>query len=354
MKKLLLPLLFIFSISSVYSFQSTDEIKKVGGKDYRVYKIQKGDTWYAIARKFEISYAELRVANKETDDKIITGQELLIPAKLKPNDPYFQKNLPETPPKESPKTQSGSDKFHTVMASQTLYSISKMYNVSVDKIKAWNNLPSNEISVGQKLLVGKKSVDAEPVKQIAVPVTEPVAPSSEQKAEEPPVVVKTEKIDSAKIEVESKSKDVSGQTGTPDTSIITSQVEDMPSPAQDTKLPDEAPPVSGENSPKGTDEVVFSNGRQQVNETGSAVVIDDDENNSEKYYALHKTAKIGTVIRVMNLANSKKTYVKVVGQLSDDSANNSTLIKISKSTAEKLGITEKTGRVNLLYGIGGD
>src|SRR4051812_24983302 len=103
MKKMLFPLLILFCFTSASGVQTTDEIRKIDGKNYQVYKIQKGDTWYAIARKFEITYAELRVANKESGDKIITGQELLIPSKLKSNDPYFQKNLPETAPKASPK-----------------------------------------------------------------------------------------------------------------------------------------------------------------------------------------------------------------------------------------------------------
>jgi LysM repeat protein len=44
-------------------------------------------------------------------------------------------------------------KVHKVEASQTLYAIARMYNVTAEDIKKWNNLASNEISLGQELIV---------------------------------------------------------------------------------------------------------------------------------------------------------------------------------------------------------
>ncbi len=46
-----------------------------------------------------------------------------------------------------------SVQLHTVVAGQTLYQISKTYTVNVDSLKKWNTLPSNEISVGRQLIV---------------------------------------------------------------------------------------------------------------------------------------------------------------------------------------------------------
>lgn len=44
---------------------------------------------------------------------------------------------------------------HTVAKGETLYRLSKQYGVSVDDLKAWNNLTNNTIHVGQELIVGK-------------------------------------------------------------------------------------------------------------------------------------------------------------------------------------------------------
>ena len=48
---------------------------------------------------------------------------------------------------------SKDQKFHLVEKGETLYSISKIYNVDVEEIKKLNNLSSNEISIGQKIIV---------------------------------------------------------------------------------------------------------------------------------------------------------------------------------------------------------
>ena len=46
-----------------------------------------------------------------------------------------------------------SKEIHKVEAGDTLYSISRKYETSVNQIKLWNNLSSNEIKIGQKLIV---------------------------------------------------------------------------------------------------------------------------------------------------------------------------------------------------------
>ncbi len=44
--------------------------------------------------------------------------------------------------------------YHTVEAGQTLYAISRMYEVKVEQIKKWNNLKDNTIKAGETLIVG--------------------------------------------------------------------------------------------------------------------------------------------------------------------------------------------------------
>src|SRR6185369_17247690 len=46
-----------------------------------------------------------------------------------------------------------SQESHTVQPNQTLYSIARMYNVSVDQLRSWNNLETLAIRVGQTLVV---------------------------------------------------------------------------------------------------------------------------------------------------------------------------------------------------------
>ncbi len=48
---------------------------------------------------------------------------------------------------------SQDQKFHVVEKGETLYSISKKYEVSIEKIKELNDITNNSISIGQKIFI---------------------------------------------------------------------------------------------------------------------------------------------------------------------------------------------------------
>lgn len=65
---------------------------------------------------------------------------------------------PETPKVEAPlgeaSAENGTPIYHEVKPGETLFRLSRQYRVDVAKIKGWNNLQDNTISVGQELIVG--------------------------------------------------------------------------------------------------------------------------------------------------------------------------------------------------------
>jgi membrane-bound lytic murein transglycosylase D len=46
-------------------------------------------------------------------------------------------------------------KVHAVQPKEGLYGISKKYGVTVSQIKEWNNLPDDNLKVGQQLIISK-------------------------------------------------------------------------------------------------------------------------------------------------------------------------------------------------------
>src|SRR3954470_20069066 len=113
--KVLLSLCFLWCHAFYSNAQKT---KTLDGKTYSVYVVKGGDDWNSIAKKYSIEYAELRLANKNTDGKLLAGKELLIPIeKLKANDPHYDKNYIDEG------TSKEDIKYHVVEASQTLYRI---------------------------------------------------------------------------------------------------------------------------------------------------------------------------------------------------------------------------------------
>ena len=104
------------------------------------YKVKSGDTLWSIARNNGITVNELKNANNLTSNSLSIGQLLYIP-----------KN--EIKVEES--------EIYIVKSGDTLYSIARKYNLSVDELKKLNNLNSNSLSIGQKLKISTTSNDTE-------------------------------------------------------------------------------------------------------------------------------------------------------------------------------------------------
>ena len=95
------------------------------------YKVEKGDTLYSISRRSGVSVDNIKKYNSLKSNILEVGDVL----KLKP----------------SSTTSSITSKVYQVQSKDTLYSISKRSGVSVNNIKKYNNLKSNNIVKGQDL-----------------------------------------------------------------------------------------------------------------------------------------------------------------------------------------------------------
>ncbi|GIV40884.1 MAG: hypothetical protein KatS3mg034_0194 [Vicingaceae bacterium] len=112
------------------------------------HKVEKGETLYSIAKKYNIEIDDLIKANPELiEQPVKKGQLLIIP----------QKNPHESSIKPSLQTQDTTGKnfiIHTVQKGETLYSIAKKYGVSVDQIISENPETANQpLSIGQTLKI---------------------------------------------------------------------------------------------------------------------------------------------------------------------------------------------------------
>lgn len=331
MRILLLVLLMNLPvISKAFSPVDSIGVENVKGANFIRHQIGDGEGWYSIARKYGISYSELRLANKEKDDKLKKGEVLRVPAKAKSNDPRFQKNYTDKPAKSAtpeihpPLVQGkGVPRIHKVGKSETLFSIAKKYKVSVDQVKAWNKLGGNSIHLGQPLVVGYGS-GSDSTENTVVPEKKIV----EEKKNNAPKNQNAGKPDSVGPPVTIEPKKA-------ETVIIKTASVEKPKLEQR----------------KDDKKYTFSNGRKEVNEQGVASWIEDEEINPNKYYALHRTAPSGTIIKITNRMNNKAIFVKVVGRLPDTGDNEGLIIKISKASAEKLGVLDQRFSAELIYGV---
>lgn len=100
-----------------------------------MHKVQKGETLYAIAKKYGMSVKKLQDFNNLTNTHLAIGQELKIASTI---DIVVSSNIEEN---------------YTVQKGDTLYAISRKYNMTISELKQLNNLSSSHLSIGQVLKV---------------------------------------------------------------------------------------------------------------------------------------------------------------------------------------------------------
>jgi len=108
------------------------------------YKVQKGDYFFSIARKFDITAADIARANPGVDStRLQIGQVLKIPA---------ASSLPRDTPAVGPTPPSGTG-LYTVKAGDNLTQIARRYGTTVSALKEMNGLVTDRIIINQKLNV---------------------------------------------------------------------------------------------------------------------------------------------------------------------------------------------------------
>jgi rare lipoprotein A (peptidoglycan hydrolase) len=82
-----------------------------------------------------------------------------------------------------------------------------------------------------------------------------------------------------------------------------------------------------------------------------AAWMNEGDLNQNKFYALHRTAPVGTIIKVTNRMNNNSVFVKVVGLLPETGDNNNFIIKITQAAAQRIGALDQKFTAELSYGI---
>ena len=94
------------------------------------YTVKKGDSLYKIATKYNTSVNAIQKLNNLNNINLSVGMVLKIPSNV-----------------------SNNSTNYVVQKGDSLYSIAKKFNTTVDSIKRKNNLTNNLLSIGQKLII---------------------------------------------------------------------------------------------------------------------------------------------------------------------------------------------------------
>lgn len=304
-------------------------LETINGKQFIIHRIEEKETLYAISKRYGVAITAILEHNPTADGGLAVGQLLKVP------------HVPKT---KTSMTTSG-EVFHTVAAKETLFSISKLYNVSVDEIKSWNNLSDNNLSTGQKLTIKKKAAALESKLPEAktLKATHTVAAKETLFSIARQYTVTVQQL-----------RDWNGLT-TDDVKV--GQILFISQPMNTAEIkPDVKETVIVKSEVKPQPEIKETSiriservtGSDEVKEGGLAELIEGTDGN-RKYLALHRTAKVGTILKVRNELNNREVFVRVAGSLPEGAANTNVVIKISKSAYDRLGAIDPRFRVEVTY-----
>lgn len=115
------------------------------------YIVEKGDTLYGIANKFGTTVDIIKRLNNLTVNTLLPGQQILVPA----TDKTPVEEEPTIPPIEQPYI------IYTVQKGDSLWKISQRYKVPVNDIIAFNNLSNINLKIGDELRIPITNMETE-------------------------------------------------------------------------------------------------------------------------------------------------------------------------------------------------
>ena len=149
---------------------SAQELVVIGGVKYAIHDVAKGETLYSLSRRYGVTVDDIKSANEALAAGLKAGQRIKIPVK-------------SAAEKEQPKVR-----LHKVVRGETLYSLSKLNDLTVEELRAANPHVRKGLKAGQLIEIPLKRVVEQPA---PTPAPTP-APQAEQPKVEQPKVEQTQ------------------------------------------------------------------------------------------------------------------------------------------------------------------
>lgn len=114
----------------------------------RSHTVSAGETFYAIARRYGVTPAQLRALNPDVDmNALEVGDVLRLPAGAR------DRNASARPQQAAAQQPARGSRTHTVAAGETLFGIARRYGVTVEAIRRANGMDTDQVRAGQRLVI---------------------------------------------------------------------------------------------------------------------------------------------------------------------------------------------------------
>jgi len=248
----------------------------INGQRFVLHKIEPKETYYKLSRDYNVPVAAIQSANNNKSLRL--GDTVRIP-----REKVEKATISKVATATNKTSQQQDYTEYIVGKNETLYAISRRFEIDVDDIKKFNNLTSNTVRDGQLLKIPNAGlVEPTPV----ITQTAPVVPAIEERQPIDDSMFKSNKY-----------------------------------------------------------------GIREKKERGVGVWLESLSSNAQTSLALHKTAPIGTILKITNPMNRNVTFAKVVGKFNDNHETQNAIVVLSKSVATSIGALDKKFQVEITYGL---
>lgn len=282
------------------------------------HKVAPKENYYSIGRIYNISPREIAPFNKlELESGLSLGQNLKIPLSASN---FFQSGIAESDEIFVPV-------FYTLKDKEGLFRVALNHNdLSLETLKKWNNIKGDAVSKGTKLIVGYLKVKKELSELAKYGSLSSISNTAEIKTETKPVVVE---------------KTVVATVATP-TPIVKAVEKEKPAVVPVVKAEVKPVVVGTKNDVGGFFKSLFeaqNKNAELISEEGVAGIFKSTSGWEDgKFYCLHNTATVGTIIKITNPVNGKFVFAKVLDLMPEMVQNNDLIIRLSNAAGAILGI----------------
>lgn len=243
---------------------------------------------------------------------------------------------------------------HRIEPKETYYALSRRYNIPAKRIMEVNN--KKNLRPGDTVYIPTGRGEA------PTTTTQPPAPTKQQEQQDPSQVLTEYKVGKRETLYA-----ISRRFGT--TVDALKKMNDLPSDSlregMTLKIPNanyrepipevSQPPIAIDTSTSELtpEQLIAANryGIREKQEKGIGVWINDLETDGKSNLALHKTAPIGTIIKITNPMTKNVTYAKVVGKFTDTAETKDAIVVLSKSAAAYIGALDRRFLIEIAYGV---
>ncbi len=297
------------------------------------------ESYSSIGRLYNINGRELADYNNlDYTVGLSIGQVLKVP--VKDNTTI----LTPTPVAKAPVQQTNQPIYHTLKQGESLYQLSRTYAPStVDNIRKWNNLTSDNLILGDRLIVGYGKSDLN--KESAMQSEETPIPQPKTKS-----TTETKKEAATDLQAKAKALEIEQKRLEDEVARVKKQQKDLEEKeAADRKAEQERKKKEVEKPAKvkvstgdgaGFFKKDFTGEIGASSEGKSGIFKSTSGWEDEKYYALFDGARSGTILKVTNNETGKSVFVKVLDIIPRLNENKSMIIRLSNATASALGANE--------------